>query len=79
MAKGQQMLVKGGPQWITVTNVDDAPADGDGVTKTKLRFETNASGLQQGLSWDTDRWCTPFKLVKGQPGQEGWHCDFPCI
>jgi len=79
MGKGEQITVKGGPQWIDITNVDDAPADDDGVTKTKLKFDADASGLPQGLSWDTSKWCEPFKLVKGKASQEGWHCDFPCI
>jgi hypothetical protein len=79
MGKGQQMVIKGGPQWITVTNVDDAPPDDNGVTKTKLKFEPDATGFQQGLSWDTSKWCEPFKLEEGKASQEGWHCDFPCI
>jgi hypothetical protein len=84
MDKGDSITVNG-PQQITITNVDNAPAfnydipelkeplnNPDTSTKVKLQFEIKDTNVK----WDTDACWASSVVFSG--AWEAWSCDFSC-
>lgn len=84
MDKGDSITVNG-PQDITITNVDNAPAftydkpdlvapldNPDTDTKVQLKFKIEGTDT----TWTTAN-CSAQSVV-WSAGRESWECEFPC-